>query len=1009
MSFIKDKIRILIEQLKEQSKIRIFTLRNIEICPVPEYKKNNTPPEDDWIKFEEEARMSGRDAHFWFRGHFRTPAAQLDKYIVLTAVTGKEGRWDATNPQGLLYLNGEMVQGFDTNHTEAYLLPDTVYQMYIYFYTGMTGEAVGLSVSVDSIDRRIENLYYDIKTAYDTCMLFHENSDEYIKMMTVLEQTANLVDMRQIYGKDYYRSIEKASGYIGTELYEKLCSTQNKPVVNCIGHTHIDIEWLWTRNQTKEKIQRSFSTAKSLMDRYPDFKFMLSQPELYRYLKEEAPEKFEELKSLVREGRWEPEGAMYVEADCNLISGESFIRQIMQGKNFFRKEFGIESRVLFLPDVFGYSAALPQILKKSCVDYFVTSKISWNETNTMPVDEFLWKGIDGTEIFTFFITTQMYKGPNPTRSTTYSGNLTPSEIKGTWNKFLQKEYSDRALMTFGHGDGGGGPTKDMLETYKRLLKGLPGMPVVKMGFLKTFLDESVAQFAENCRKTGRTPEWTGELYLEFHRGTYTSAAKNKRANRKSEFMLLESETLSYTDKIFGGFYDSDGLYQNWNKVLHNQFHDIIPGSSIGEVYELTDKDYAQIEVYCKNIISSKLEAIAEKVSSGGGVFVYNPSGFPRRCLARFNGETVETDDIIPALGWKVIKQTKPECCVRVSGLNAESEFYRLKLDPEGRIASLFDKRAGREIFAEGTVGNELQVFEDFPRQYDNWEITDYYKQKMWLLDDKAEISIVTDGTRAGFKVVKKYLSSVITQYIWLYSRNARIDFDNDIDWHEHHQLLKAAFPFDINTASATYEIQFGHYSRPTHSNTSWDKAKFEVCAHKWTDMSENGYGVSLLNDCKYGFSAEDSTLKITMIKCGTYPNPESDQGRHIFTYSLFPHTGDFCSAGVIREAYALNQPLETVPATAHGGELPEEFSLVSCDSDNIVIETVKKAESDDGMIIRMYDAFNQRTTARISVAGGFEKAYLCDLMENVIEELKFDGKNVAVPIKNFEIVTLKFL
>jgi alpha-mannosidase len=395
------------------------------------------------------------------------------------------------------------------------------------------------------------------------------------------------------------------------------------------------VEWKWARAQTREKIQRSFATAKSLMDRYPEYIFMLSQPELYRYLKEEAPEKYEELKGLVREGRWEPEGAMYVEPDCNLTSGESLVRQLIFGKRFFREEFGVESNILFLPDVFGYSAALPQILRKSGVDYFVTSKISWNDTNTMPMDMFYWEGIDGTEIFTSFMTAQNFggiPGKGGKNRTTYVGNVTPSFVKGTWDRFQQKEYTDRIFLTYGYGDGGGGPTKEMLEMQRRTARGIPSLPVTKTDTLTAYLHQVKGEFDATCRRTGRTPRWVGELYLEFHRGTYTSIGKVKKGNRNAEFLLGNVEALSVTDLCFGGSYDSEGLNHYWRKTLHNQFHDILPGSSIKEVYDGTDVDYARIENYGLKPSFEKLLAIAERINTEGGVLLYNPTGFARRAI-----------------------------------------------------------------------------------------------------------------------------------------------------------------------------------------------------------------------------------------------------------------------------------------------------------------------------------------------------------------------------------------
>lgn len=1007
MSFVDEKIRISWQKLRQFANIKLYDLEGVEYVKCG-YKTDNSFPESGWQPFTADTKMTGRDAHYWLRAVFKTPPKKENTSYYIKCTTGFEGEWDGTNPQGIIYLNGEMVQGVDTNHTEIYLEPDTEYIMYNYFYLGLIKNNVPLHMAMYELDEKSEQLYYDIRVPYDVFMMHKQNEDAHEIIIPVLEQTCNLIDFRKPYSDEYKASVSRAVDFIEEEFYEKICTEEGKPIVDCIAHTHIDIEWLWARAQTREKIQRSFTNALALMKKYPEYKFMLSQPELYRYLKEEAPEKYEELKQLVKEGRWEPEGAMYVEADCNLISGESLVRQIFQGKKFFKDEFGVDNKILFLPDVFGYSAAIPQILKKSGIRHFVTSKISWNETNTMPVDCFMWEGLDGTEIFTNFITAQNYKGIDPDRYTTYVGHLTPSEVKGTWNKFIEKQYSHRALTTYGFGDGGGGPTKEMLENQRRLAKGIPGMPVTKLPTLIEHLDKKREEFDESCKKLKRTPKWVGELYLELHRGTYTSMAKNKRGNRKSEQALGKAEGLSYIGLMLGSEYDAKGLYNNWNRVLHNQFHDIIPGSSIKDVYDGTDVDYKEIAEYTDGVINEKMGVIAKSITTDGGLLVYNPSGFKRRGIATVDGKTVELNEAIPAFGWKVVNKFNDKPQVALSGLTAENRFYKMTLDNAGRIVELFDKSANRQVFKSGEYGNEFQAFEDFPRLYDNWEITDYYKQKKWVLDDKAQITPVTDGSRAGFKVVKKYLDSEITQNIWLYSDTGRIDFDTDIDWHERNQVLKVAFPVDVHTNTATYETQFGHVERPTHGNTSWDQAKFEVCAHKWVTVAENGYGVGLLNDCKYGFNTEGSTMKLTVLKCSQYPNEEADQGAHKLTYSIMAYSGDFREAGVINEAYALNQPFTVAQVCANKGALADEFSLVSCDRANVIVETVKKAEDDDGMIVRMYDAFNRRANATVTVAEGFKKAYLCDLMENVIEELELSDNKVVVPVSNFEIITLKF-
>ena len=1005
----QERVRGIIHRLKENMLLPIEIDAKFDFIDNAPYKKDNTFPIDGWKPLNKNYRFGGLDVHFWIKGVFKTPSApDVHKRLILSVTTGREGQWDAMNPQGLVYLNSEMVQGLDVNHTEIPLECGKEYTMYIYFYTGTKSpEPFLVNMHFGFIDVRAEKYYYDIKVPYEVCNMLDTGDYNYINMMSVLERSFNILDMTEIGSEQNLESYAAASEFLEEEFYGKLCSRENKPVVNCLGHTHIDVEWMWTRYQTREKIQRSFSTAAALMKEYPEYKFMLSQPELYRYLKEEAPEKYEELKKLVKQGRWEPEGSMYVEADCNLISGESMVRQILFGKRFFKDEFGTECKTLFLPDVFGYSAALPQILKKCGIDHFVTSKISWNDTNTMPVDTFMWEGIDGSEIFTNFITTQDFKNP-PERITTYVGQLTPSHIKGTWNRYRNKNCNNRTLTTFGHGDGGGGPTREMLETYKRLERGIPTMPVVESEFLVPHLNKVRAQFDENCKKNKNLPKWVGELYLEFHRGTYTSVAKVKRANRKSEFALAACEALSYTDALFGGEYDKKSINKLWRKVLHNQFHDIIPGSSINEVYDLTDIDYKQIDELSGEIIANKLQSLADGVSADSGILVYNPTGFERCDTVNIDGKTYELSNPIPPFGWGVVSEFNTDCNVKIDGLTAENKYYKLTLNQNGSIKELYDKRACREVFKQGKAGNEILVYEDLPFHYDNWELKEYYKEKVWNICDEADISPIFDGTRAGFKVKIKYRHSTLCQNIWLYSENERIDFETEADWHEHNQVLKASMPFNVRTVNETVEIQYGHVNRSTHRNTSWDKARFEVYGHKWVDIADNGYGVAVLNDCKYGHSILGSELELTMLKCGTYPNKEADQGEHKFTYSLLPHTDSLFNAKVINKAYELNQPLKAVPVTDTKGSLPITFSLVSTDKENLMLETVKMAEDGDSMIVRLYEAHNKSTVAQITVPKDFKSAYLCDLLEGNEQPVSLIDGKVELHVSNFEIVTLKF-
>ncbi len=1008
MDYLFEKIRVIIQQLAPLRQTAPEPLEGVACLPAG-YKTSNTPPEGDWMPWSREDSIRGKDAHYWFHVSFTAPPEKPGHRLFFRLETGCNSVWDAVGPQGLLYLNGEMVQGLDVNHQEVLLTPGREYDAYLYFYTSPNEITAQCRMELMWLDDAVDGLYYDLKVPLDAARCLDKGSDAYWRILRGLERAVQLVDLRSPFSPAFYESVEAARTCLREEFVQKDCGRE-APLVHCVGHTHIDVAWLWTLAQTREKVQRSFSTVLRLMEQYPEYRFMSSQPQLYQYVKEEAPELYRQILQRVKEGRWEVEGAMWLEADCNLPSGESLVRQILHGKRFMQEEFGVDSHILWLPDVFGYSAALPQILRKSGVDQFFTTKISWNEYNKLPYDAFLWQGIDGSEVFTSFGTARDLPKPGePDIHTTYTGTNEPSMVAGTWARFQQKEYSDQTLITFGYGDGGGGPTRHDLETQRRTAWGLPGLPRTKISTAGDYMARQEADLRTRAAETGRVPRWVGELYLELHRGTYTSIAKNKRNNRKSELLLQRTESLSVlAGALCGRTYPQKELYGLWQTVLLNQFHDIIPGSSIHEVYEDSDRLYAQVLDQGDRLAGEALEALAGQVS-GKGLLVYNPLGFARSGMVSRDDAQYWAEDV-PAMGWRVIplEQTGPSRVKAAPG-SLENEFYRLTLDGTGAICSLVDKRADRELCLPGCRLNELQVFEDFPKAWDAWEISAYYKDKMWPVDQVASLEVVEEAVRKGIRMVKPYGDSTITQTVYLYDRSPRIDFETEVDWHQRHQLLKAAFPLDIHANQAAYEIQFGHVLRPTHRNTSWDEARFEVCAQKWADLSEDGYGAALLNDCKYGSSAEGSVMKLSLLKSATYPDTEADQGRHVFTYSLLPHSGGLREGGVVQEAYCLNQPLLAVPA-AGGGPLPEVFSLVTCDQPGIILETAKRSEDGEDLIVRFYEAYDRRVRANITLGLPFEGVTVCGLLERPVEtpELSVSGQTVTLPVRNFEIVTLRF-
>lgn len=983
--------------LEERRYLEKKDAKGITFCPC-DYKTGNTPPaESSFLPFENGGVWgSGNDSHAWFH----LTLSGVSEHTSLLVTTDKPG-WDASKPQFIGYVNGQMRQGLDTNHTEL-RLDVGENDVYLYAYTGPAIPQANLYLTVASEDPDVTELFYDIKYPLQMLDYLNPESGEYAAILQYLYQAVSMVDLIDPDG--FAPSVRAAHDFLKTEFYGNYCAEQKATTV-CIGHTHIDCAWKWTLRQSREKVQRSFATVLELMKRYPEYKFMSSQPLLYLFLKEEAPELYREIGERVREGRWEVEGAMWVEADCNLSSGESLVRQVLYGKQFFRDEFGVENRVLWLPDVFGYSAALPQILKKSGVDWFVTSKISWNDTNQMPYDTFLWRGIDGTGINTYFLTAQQDNGQPSVRHTTYVGRTNAQMISGTYKRYRQKNLSNEVLLTFGFGDGGGGPTAEHLELVRRGAHGIPGSPNTKIGFAGDFLKRLEKKIENNPQ----LPTWQGELYLEFHRGTYTTQAKNKKFNRQGEFLYQDTELLSTIDKtLFGTAFPKKELEDGWKLILTNQFHDIIPGSSIREVYEQSDIDYAEAFSIANNIREASRDRIAAAVDAKSGYIVFNPHSYRTAGFVKIDGKTMRTPIVSPK-GYTVVKDFETDNHIKVKGKTVETDRFRVTFDENWQIQSLFDLAEEREVIKAGCAGNELRLYTDYPDSYDAWEWQIYSRDSYKTLTafDKAEI--VEDGVRKGVKIQRSFGKSKITQIVWFYDGDGQIDFETTVDWHERHQMLKTAFPVDVQADKATFEIQFGSIERPTHFNTTWDQAKFETCAQKYADLSDNGYGVSILNDCKYGHDIHEGVIQLSLLRGPTEPDPEADQGLHTFTYSICPHAGTLSESDTVKRAYYLNQPMEAIPATGKQTTIPTDFSAVECDKPNLICETVKDAEDGKGTILRFYESANKRTKATVTLGLPAKKVYLCDLSENELCELPLNDGKFTYAFGNFEIATFKIV
>lgn len=968
----------------------------------------------------------GRDGYLWLEKEVNILPKRPGCKVVGLFDFGKTGESFIKSFEALLYVDGKPYQGVDTFHNEVVFTQMEGKKAVLTFllWTGLEGGGKKKEfyhrmkqADLAYLHKAADELYYFAEAGTRTIRLLPEDSTDRMDLLVALDKAFYLINWDE---EAFFETVEEALSCLKKALGRMKKSSE--VTVYGIGHTHIDMAWLWRLKHTREKAQRSFSTVLHLMEEYEDYIFLQTQPQLYQYIKQDAPYLYEKIQEKIKENKWEPEGGMWVEADCNLPAGESLVRQLLYGISFFEEEFGKRCEYLWLPDVFGYSWALPQILKQCGIKTFMTSKISWNQYNTMPNDVFWWRGIDGSEILTYFITTPP-EGQDMTTGVTYNGLMTPFSVLGSYRKFKNKELSREVLLPYGYGDGGGGVTRDMLE-MRRKMDEIPGLPKVKTGKAGEFF-ERLHKSVENGDRY--TATWNGELYLEYHRGTYTSQAYNKKMNRYMENLLLEAEELCALSCLLGKPYEREAFHEAWQCVLLHQFHDIIPGSSIHEVYEDSRVNYEQVRAKVLALKQKALEAITRQKENC--YTVYSSCSFPgteqiyiktrkEGVFCQKEGELLsqKTKDgyyvqiyfepfKIRQLTFRPSKTKQPASLFHVDlkGRRLESPFYIIEWEEEGRLSKIYDKRKERSVLAKGQYGNVLEIFEDKPLNFDAWDIDLFYQEKSERVKLIKPAELVEHGAlRAVIRFTYRYHNSSIWQDMIVYSDTGRIDFATRIDWQEEHRLLKAAFYTDIYVTKAVYDIQFGHVERPTHFNTGWDMAKFEVCGHKWADLSETGYGVSLFNDCKYGYSIHDNAMKLTLLKSAVYPDSQADRGEHTFTYALFPHEGGFLEGGTIEDANRFNQPASLFK----NRECGEEYQLVWADSPAVQIDAVKKAEKEECLVVRMHECRGSRVCFTLHTHFPVKKAVRCNLLEEDEKENPV-SEEMKIQLKPFEIGSVK--
>jgi len=971
-------------------------------------------------------RWGAKWEYGWFKGEIVLPPSAAGQRIVLRANPGGESA---------VWINGRLAGAIDREHTEITLAmsgePGARYDLLIEAYAGHglrtagkgpvgygresvpepppTQTAVG-ETTFGIWNEEVYQLWLDVETLFQTRNLLDPDS------LRVAEIDAGLKDFTLIADPElppdeFLATVRRARARLKPLL--ECVNGSTAPTLFAIGHSHIDVAWLWPLQETERKMARTISTQLALMQEYPEFKFIQSQPHLYWMLRRRYPAKYEEVKAAVKAGKIIPEGGMWIEADTNISGGEALIRQFIHGKRFFKQEFGAENELLWLPDVFGYSGALPQIMAGCGIKYFATQKIFWtyNGGDPFPYNTFMWEGIDGTAVLAHIFND-------------YNSYTDPNALMQRWRQRVQKDGISTILLAFGHGDGGGGPTRNHLEFLRRT-KDLEGLPRVKMA--------SPIEFFKDLERRGLPRErYVGELYFQAHRGTYTSQARTKQNNRRAELALREAEMWGAAARALAGpgyAYPAADLEEAWRTVLLNQFHDILPGSSIHRVYEEAEASHAEAIAAARRAAG---QAQAALVRPAEAVTVFNSLSWPRRALVRLpaGAQTaadragrplpvqVEADAAwaevtVPSCGWTTIwwPSVPPNfggagAAATSNALQAtprmlENECLRIEFNDLGEIVSLFDKEAQREL-AAGPC-NSFKMYKDVPGAWDAWDIDSMYTETPVELTEPATIVVEAAGPlEARLRVTRQLHHSTMTQVISLRRNSRRVDFATTVDWRESHKLLKVAFPVTVHANEAIHEIQFGHIRRPNHYSRPFDANRFEVCNHKWTALAEEARGCAVLNDSKYGVNVLGNSINLTLLKSALAPDMTADKGIQTFTYSFYAWNGPLAESDVVREAYELNVPATT--AAGDGGER----SLFSVDAPNIIIETVKPAEDGSAdVVVRLYEAKHTATRAVLSTTLPVGRAALTDMLEAHVADLACDDGQIALDFRPFEIKTVR--
>lgn len=959
-------------------------------------------PNDSWQTIGPGTYWAGANTHFTLKSHFTLPGGWNNPSLHLPFGT----LGDIFNhPEALIMIDGRVMGSADRYHHMLGLggIGPGQHQLTLQGWTGLAG----WPPSADAPDRLLmqECAVVDRNPdldqfltlaicALETAELLPADDPVRNALLDALDRAFLVLDTRHPLARALHTTAPTALATLSADLAQAGPTLDTS--LTAIGHAHMDIAYLWPVAETRAKNARTYANVLRLMQENDDYHFTHSQPQLYEHTKQDFPELFAQIKTRVADGRWEPVGGMWVEPDTNMPGAEALVRQILLGRRWFREAFGeVETPILWLPDTFGFSWCLPQLMKLSGLEMLLTNKLNWNQHNQMPSSATWWQGMDGSKVLFQLLTT-----PRPVQylpfPTNYKSDLSGAEVLGTVTQNAQPAVTNLPIC-FGYGDGGGGPTEGLIGRAKAFAA-MPGMPRLKMGRAEETLaaTKSVAD---------ALPTWRDELYMEGHRGVLTSQGWIKRANRQAEAALHRAELLAV---MTGATRQTEDMTRAWKLLCLNQFHDTLSGTAITQVFDDARHDFDEIMSICEDAQEAAL------AQTSGPLGVLNPSPLPRHALARTPAppDGATTQPVVqgylvslPALhGYETAHLSAapahPGLGITRTGENVtlENAFLRAEIGPDGTVATACDKATNRPLLTGR--GNQLWAFEDRPLSWDAWDIDPFFEDRGEEITDVSGIEITETGPlRVALRLTRKYRASTITQDIRLTDRSPRLEFKTRIDWHERHTLLKVAFPMAVHAPHATYDIQWGQIPRPTTRHTRHDASKFEVCAHKWAALHDGAFAVALLNDCKYGHDTNGSLMRLTLIKSSTMPDPVADQGVHEFTYALFPQAGPGFEA-IRAEAEALNHPVVIAPGA--GALAP----FVQSNTPNAIIETVKTSEDGHGVVVRVYESEGHAASARLTFSKPLSNVSEVNLMEDQLNAVPFSGRSVPITLRPHQILSL---